>query len=83
MFIELTVSGGILAVIIYYSFFAVTLFKLAKLQDRTELEDMYLCIMVFMIIHDLLSVSYLDRNLGFIYCLISADLIQRARRQYA
>lgn len=83
MFIELAVSGGILAVIIYYSFFAVTLFKLAKLQDRTELEDMYLCIMVFMIIHDLLSVSYLDRNLGFIYCLISADLIQREHRQYA
>jgi len=74
MLVELTFSGGICAALIYYSFFVIFFVQLKRYTMDDQLGSMLFCYMVFMIIHDMLSVSYLSRMVALIYCFGTAYL---------
>ena len=64
-YLELAVSGGILASCIYYGLFVYIFVKLRRL-PKTPMSGLFKTIMIFMIIHDFLSISYITRMTLFI-----------------
>lgn len=74
MIIELTFSGGLFAPIIYYSFYIPFFKGLKKETSHDYLGSMLFCYMLFMVIHELLSVSYLARSVSLMYCIITVYL---------
>ena len=74
MIIELTFSGGIFAPIIYYLFYIPFFKGLKKVLNHDYLSSMLLCYMLYMVVHDLLSVSYLARPVSLMYCVITVYL---------
>ena len=81
MIIELTFSGGILAPIIYYLFYIDFFAKLKRNVNNDLMASMMLMYMFFMLIHEMLSVSYLSRMVSLMYCVINAYLIFRVNEK--
>lgn len=77
-FLEIMVSGGILPLLIYYSFPVYAFVKLMKTR-RDPLSGMFMTYLIYIVIHDLLSISYNARNLGLMMSLIAAYLLIRER----
>lgn len=73
-YLELCVSGGIIAPAIYYMFHTYAIFKLSRKYKFDRMGAMFLCILIFILVQDFLSVSYLDRLICFMYSLVSAYL---------
>ena len=68
---ELWVSGGIIAVIIYYSFYLYAIIKLIKIKE-SKMRGMFLVIMLFMFVMDYLSITYVSRFMGIIYVMVDS-----------
>ena len=72
-FLEIMVSGGILPLLIYYAFPVYAFVKLRRIR-KDPMAGMFMTYMIYVVIHDLLSISYNARNMGLMMCLISAYL---------
>lgn len=74
-YIELTVSGGIWATIIYYLFNIYATIVLYKKYRYDKLGAMFLCITLYMFINDMVAVSYLQRSVNLVYCMINGYIV--------
>lgn len=70
-YLELWVSGGLFAVLIYYAFYVYAIVKLYKAR-QSRLRGLFLTIMLFMILMDCLSITYISRFMGFVYCMVDS-----------
>lgn len=70
-YLEIMVSGGIVPLILYYYPIVNISYKLGK-NKREPMGGMFLTFMVYLLIHDLLSVSYNARNIGLMLGLAAA-----------
>lgn len=77
-YLEIAVSGGILPLLIYYSFPVYAFFMLRKVR-RDPMAGMFFTYLIYLVIHDLLSVSYNARSIGLMLGLIDAFLRIKAR----
>lgn len=75
-YLELAVSGGIIAPIIYYSFFVYVFINLLKIKKNPFL-GMLISLMLFMILHDYLSISYISRMTIFILGIVDMYIINQ------
>lgn len=73
-YLEIIVSGGILPLIIYYSYHVKSVIKLFKLKND-KMGALFLTILVFLFIHDALSISYISRHVVLILSMIQAYLL--------
>ena len=82
-YLELWVSGGIMAVIIYYSFYLYAVISLAKkgYRENPNLNGLFLMLMFCMVIMDYLSVTYVSRMMGFIYCMVDVYILHSINRK--
>lgn len=79
---ELWVSGGIVAVLIYYSFYLYVIQSLLKIKEQ-KMRNMFLVIMLFMFVMDYLSVTYVSRFMGMIYVMVDSYIINQKREEKA
>lgn len=70
-YLELWVSGGIIAVLVYYSFYVYAICSILKLRN-SGMKGLFLVIMLFMLVMDCLSVTYTSRLMGIVYCMVDA-----------
>lgn len=77
-YLEIMVSGGILPLLIYYSFPVYAFIKLRNTR-RDPMAGMFLTFLLYMVLHDFLSVSYNARNIGLMMSLIGAYILIRRR----
>jgi len=72
-YLEIMVSGGIFPLVIYYAMYIYYVFKL---KDRTDdvLGALCFSLILYLFIHDMLSVSYIARDASFLLCLLSSYL---------
>jgi len=82
-YLELWVSGGVIPVVIYYSFYGYAVFNLIKKRHNTNtsLNGLFLMLMFCMVIMDYLSVTYVSRMIGFIYCMVDAYIFHGLNKQ--
>lgn len=79
---EIWVSGGIVAVLIYYSFYLYVIQSLLKIKEQ-KMRNMFLVIMLFMFVMDYLSVTYVSRFMGMIYVMVDSYIINQKREEKA
>lgn len=81
-FLEILVSGGILPLLIYYSYPVYAFIRLVKIR-KDPMAGMFLTYMVYIVIHDCLTVSYITRTMGLMMGLIAAylEIYDRQKRQ--
>lgn len=77
-FLEIMVSGGILPLLIYYSFPVYAFLKLRKVK-RDPMAGMFFTYLIYLVIHDLLTITYTARNVGLMLGLTAAFLMIRGR----
>lgn len=70
-YLELFVSGGVCAVIIYYIFYVYSAVKLYN-SRKDPMGGLFLCLLVYMLIYDYLSVSYISRFVILMLSMIAA-----------
>ena len=73
-YLEIWFSGGIQAMIVYYIFYIYALIKLLK-QRSDPMGALMFTLIIFMLIHDLLSVSYLSRSASLVLSMVSAFIV--------
>ena len=73
-YLELWVSGGIIAVIIYYFPFIKTIITLIK--NKTDrMSSLFLCLMFFIIVYDYMSVSFISRFMILMLSMVAAYIL--------
>ena len=72
-YLELWVSGGIIPVVLFYAYYIKSTVSLWKRRDDALCAAM-LSLILFMYVHDMLSVSYISRGAGLALCLIAATM---------
>jgi O-antigen ligase len=74
-YLEILVSGGILPLLVFYSFHLYALIKLLSNNRKNNFSQIFICILVYLIlVHDMLSVDYLGRTEMILLCLIDSFL---------
>lgn len=71
---EILQSGGVVALIIYYSYMVYALIKLIKYR-KDLMGAMMLSLLLYLFMHDALSVSYMTRSHGFMLSMINAYIV--------
>lgn len=79
-YLELMVSGGICPLIIYYTLLVYLYYKLCIL-ERKPLTGMFKTLLLFMLIHDYLSVSYIGRFSLLVFCLVDGYILREKFNQ--
>jgi O-antigen ligase len=72
-YLELCVSGGLIAPLLFYSFHFVSIVKLRKAK-KNEMTGLFISLIIFLFIHDYLSVSYNNRLIILLLCLLDSYL---------
>lgn len=70
-YLELWVSGGIFAVIIYYGSYVYAAIKLLKIKND-KLAGMFFTYMIFAFVNDVMAVAFIDRVPLFMLALVAA-----------
>ncbi len=79
-YLEIWFSGGLQAAILYYAFYVYAFVKLLK--NRNDgMGALMFAMVIFMLIHDLLSVSYLSRSASLVLSMISAYILIQDRNR--
>ncbi len=81
-FLEILVSGGILPLLIYYTYPVYAFVRLVKIR-KDPMAGMFLSYMVYTVVHDCLSVSYIGRTTGLMMGLVAAylEIYDRQKRR--
>lgn len=81
-FLEILVSGGLLPLLIYYSYPVYAFIRLVKIR-KDPMAGLFLSYMIYIVIHDCLTVSYIGRTTGLLMGLIAAylEIYDRQRRR--
>lgn len=79
-YLEILVSGGIIPLCLYYLFPIKATLKLTKYK-KDPMASMFFWFLVFMFIHDYLTVSYIERPIGFFINIACAFLLVLEREK--